>query len=345
MRLPSQLLSAALALGLVAFASGCARRAPRLSDYTAPLVAGGAQPGIVSRIRPARSVLHRGVRVVELYDDAGVQTLAYREELLADGAGNYSLKPVEALSPVDPAWAIRQQSREGFLARYRDFEIHDAGLFQLNWSLTDLSETGSIAGRPTGRYSVQRKSGAGHTYVLDVDLTTGVPLAYEERDEQGTLAARMHYESFDEAPDLSGAVWFQRTLGETELPPGTASLRSEVGYAVPLPRLVPAGFYLESASSVQAGQEDWVKLVFSDGVEPLFYLFRPLFDPLQSSAISTGSLPTNVSPQNATAAPEIFLYRMGTAHVAQATFAQGTLIAVGRVADAALGDLIESALP
>ena len=337
------LAGAALALSLTA----CARREPSLADYQAPLVVQGANPGLIANIQSARNVQQRSVRVVEIFDSAGVQTLAYREEFLADGAGRFSLQPIEALTPVDPAWSIRQGVRQGYLARYRDFEIRDTALFALNWKLTDLSETSTVAGRPCSRYFVERKSGSGHTYLIDVDLTTGVPLAYEDRDELGVLAARMTYESFDETPDLSGAVWFQESVTETELSSGSsASLRQQVGFQVPLPRLIPAGYYLDSTSSlVVGGGQSWVKLVFSDGVEPLFYLFRPLFDPLQSTAITNGSFPTSVSPQTANPSNEIFLYRMGTAGVAQGTFSPGTLIAVGRLSDATLGDVIESALP
>ena len=71
-----------------------------------------AGSGVLESIQSPRAVLHGGVRVFEVFDALG-PNLAYRESILTDGQGQFSQRPIEALTPVGGAWFATAISRHG----------------------------------------------------------------------------------------------------------------------------------------------------------------------------------------------------------------------------------------
>jgi len=292
----------------------------------------------VGAIIPAEEVRHGGERLVEVFDE-GLLSLSYREQILTDGEGAFSLRPLEALTSVGPEWESIQRSQQGFLFRYRDFAVRDRWQFTQNHLLIDLGNEVVVAGRPCARYRVERTVGESRTYELSVDVETGQTLAYEELDQDQRLVARMTYETYDAEPDLTTAIWFEPTLQETSLL-DTEPLRSQTGYPVPLPRILPAGYTLFEVATLQVSNREWIKLTFTDGNDPLFFLYQPTQETVQSA----GPLGISAKP-DPEREPNIYLSRMGAAGAAQATLADGLYIAVGKVSEDDLVSLIETAFP
>ena len=83
------------------------------------------------------AVPHAGVRRVEAIDRTvdPPRVIAYRERVMTDGNGRFSLDPTEAITPVAPDWnvfSLLQRIRADYVFRHRDFAIRDMGLFQQN---------------------------------------------------------------------------------------------------------------------------------------------------------------------------------------------------------------------
>jgi hypothetical protein len=287
-------------------------------------------------------VPHAGLRRVEIHDELGRQTLAYRERIVSDGAGRFSLRPTESLTPVAGDWIPRQLNREGYLFRYRDFALRSVSRFSENYRVSEAEAGEPVAGRAVQRYRVERRQGEPLVFELWIDQATRLPLRVEERGPAGALRSRVEYESFETDPDLDAVIWFQKAHDERALDPH-GDLSAQVGRPVPTPKLVPAGFRLWSAFTLADEAGPWVKLVYTDGVQTFFYLHRA---PQAAATGGEGSTPKVLAQLPSTAgAGDLFLHRMGAAGVAQATLDAGTFIAVGKVSDDELVDAIESALP
>jgi hypothetical protein len=293
-------------------------------------------------------IAHQGVRRVEF--EGSWSSVAFRERITTDGQGQYAIEPLEPLTSTFmdwPSFELLQRLREGFLFRYRDFAIRDAGLFQRNWRWTTLGET-SVVARRCQRYRVERAvdGGTPALYEVSVDLQTGIVLAFRQLDGAGGVIASLEYESLELEPELSGIAWHQAGNEETVLD-WRAQLDPQVGSPVLEPRLLPAGYALRAAATVVDGQgRRWLKLTYLDGIEPLF-----LLQALPGSG--PGAVPQGQSAgvdwtAGSAAAPEtsrVTVYRLGAAMAAQGTLAGHELIAIGKVREAELLDLLESALP
>ncbi len=269
--------------------------------------------------------VHAGVRRVEIYNDG--ETLVFRERLVVGGEGRFGLEPLEAPSGVDADWIYRQRIWGRYSFLYRDFAIRDWDLFLRNWRLVDLGEERVVAGRICARYLVERKDG-GKRYDLAVDVETGLVLRSEERDGQGRLLALVEYESFDPQPDLQSAVWTKSLVDEHKLELGPG-LRQELGDAR-LPKRLPAGFELLEASQVMFQGRSWVKLVYGDGVESVFFL---------------STLASGVQASSATPGSQLVSARLGSVNIVQAVLGSELLMAIGEMDEDKLADLVESALP
>ncbi len=269
--------------------------------------------------------VHAGVRRVEIYNNG--ETLIFRERVVVGGEGRFGLEPLEALTPVAADWIYRARIWGGHSFRYRDFAIRDWDLFLRNWKLVDLGEERVVAGRTCARYLVERKEG-GKRYDVAVDVETGLVLRAEENDAQGRLLALVEYETFDPQPDLQSAVWTESLVDEHKLELG-ARLREELGEA-PLPKRLPRGFELLEASKVMYEGRSWVKLVYGDGVESVFFL-STLTDGARTSSVPLGS--------------QLISARLGSVNVVQAAFGSELLMALGEIDEDELANLVESALP
>ena len=291
----------------------------------------------LERIRPAGRIRHEGIRLIRVFDELGV--LTYREKVVTNGDGKFSVRPIEALSSVDPEWQFRQLNREGFIFRYRDFTIRDPDLFARNYTLTDLDAPRFVAGRLCADYQVTGRGPTPTVTYLSVDKT-GLVMRYEEFDGKGQRVSSMIYETFEPRPNLADAIWFEGVHDEQRLDL-SKDLGKQVGGNFPKPRLVPKGFELREAYSLVDGDHDWVKLVYTDGVKPLFYLFHEREEPRAGKLETVGST-ARTGPVQAEA-ESIIVFNIGAARAAQAILFEGSYLVVGKVDEAQLVDMIESA--
>ena len=335
----------ALASALVGALPSCeAEEQPAVSEKSTAAAGQQLRSGSFRLHAHPVEVGHAGVRRVDVYDHEATPPthLAYRERIATDGSGEYSLVPLDALTTVVPGWHLLQRNREGFLFRYRDFAVRDEALFRKNYVLTDLDTRVQVAGRQCAGYRAERRVGDSKRFELAVDLQTNLILKAEEYDAAGHLISVMEYESFDAEPDLAGAVWFQGVHQEKELD-RTRSFEEQLGFDPPAPRLLPQGFELREAFTVvDAEGTTWLKLTFTDGVEPLFFLAA--LDG-ESGGQERGEQQGAVRLPQPGGQDEVVLFRMGAVRAAQGDIGNRRFIAVGRVSDDDLLDLIESSLP
>jgi len=288
------------------------------------------------------TVAHAGVRRVEVTDHSvdPPRFLAFRELVVTDGNGHYSLTPTEAITPVAPDWtqfSLLQRIREGYLFRHRDFAIRDLGLFQENYVLIDLDSSVQIAGRDCARYRVEHRTQPG-SYEVAIDLGTGLVLRYEAFDGRDRTLVAMEYEIYDDTPNLDGFVPHEEISPPRELD-WTWDLPVQINQAVSTPRVLPEGYALRRAVTLRDGtNKHWLRLTYTDGVESLFFLTE-ISNPFLQAGPVTPLAPGSVVVSAVT------VFEMGTAMAAQGTFGGRQFIAVGKVPEAELLDMIESALP
>ncbi|MEX1023743.1 MAG: hypothetical protein WD226_01585 [Planctomycetota bacterium] len=226
---------------------------------------------------PLENVAHRGVRLVEAWaGDDGVDYSAVRDELVTDGAGGFALRHLEALTPVtpsEPLYGLLKEHRQAFYFRYMMFRPIDQALFLRNWQVSETGMHYTIAGRPGIEVRISHRSTpAANHYVIVMDEDNGLVLRAERSDANGVLRYRMTYESVDLAPDLSSVVFHAPTLVETPLDPRD-SLDKQMGFEVHTPRIVPKYFRPVEVSRVaEPGQKNWIKIVYSDGIDTFFFL-------------------------------------------------------------------------
>ena len=288
--------ASALALAALFLVSSCGDQTVRLpvgQPAGATQIGGGTQgpgspPPILEGIPDAPwTVLYRGTRTVEAhYTVGGAPTeLIYREEVAADGQGNFTIVPLDVLVPTladEPLFLLVQEARQGFFYRYRDFQIRDLNLFLENYTVTDLGLQTVIAGRICEQFRLQRLNDAACYYEIAVDAANSLILLYEELSLSGELLIRMKYESLDLAPDLSDLT-LQGELFPTSPLNLLGDPSADLGFTLHLPQLPPTGFLLESAERLDNGAEVWAKLVYGDGAERVIFMHGPRESGVQSS--------------------------------------------------------------
>lgn len=288
------------------------------------------------------TVAHTGTRRLEHPQVSGVAG-AYRERISTDGHGRFAIEPLEAHLATPSEWSefeLTQRIRQGFLFRYRDFLVRDASLFERNWSTTDLRQTESVAGRLCDVYRVERNGGQATVFELALDQETGLVLASREFGADGRLVADMAYESFSLDPDLGSVAWHQASNVEN-VHPSVEAIEAEARSPVLRPRLLPDGYAALELATVQDGRgTTWLKHTFSDGVEPLFFL-QALEEPTRQFESSAGGMTGEIVP----GASSVMVFALGGATAIQGRVEGFHLLAIGKVPEAGLLDLIESSLP
>ena len=308
---------------------------------TAP---GGGVPGFL-RANPQLTVAHAGLRRLEFHPVGG-PGLAYRERVITDGQGRFSIVPVDGLQSSTLDWdsfELLQRSSEGFLFRYRDFAVRDARRFQQNYEWRRLGQTIAVAGRDCERFHVERREGPAKSFELAVDVQTGLVLASVEYGEGGAEVARMTYEQFGPTPPPGSVVWHQPANEEQPLAQAHG-LSEQLGETVLEPRLLPEGYGLAEAATVGDGAgRRWLKLTYEDGVEPLFF-FQEL-ERVESLAVlgTEWDEPAPIDPHPAES--RVVVHHVGAATAIQGSVNGFRVITIGKVGEAELLDLIESALP
>lgn len=335
-----QLSALGLAL-LTAFVAGCERADSIEVETSFPPERSAALPANFDAIASGLSagaldgVRHEGERLVQVFrrDGESVERVAYRERIATDGEGHYAIGFLEGVAGLEHdtgSFGLQHFQRQGLNYRYRDFAIRDRALFRRNYTLARHDEPLEVAGRTCTGYDVRHAGG--RAYELAVDDETGLVLRYRELDAAGNVVETMEYERFSSEPDPDTV--YHRSLVEERRLAWTGEIQRELERDGALrPRLAPRGYELREASTL-ADQDGgrWLKLEYTDGVECAFFLCA-LPDAAQAQASSR------------TGADEAVVFRMGTATVVQANLRGRELVAIGKVDERALLDLLESALP
>ena len=285
-----------------------------------------------------------GTRRVESHIevDGEMVDLVYRESVVADGQGNFSVDPVAILSWIpDPSSLLNiLKLREGFLYRYRDFHIQDLNAFYSNYIAIDMGLEVEVAGRTCGVLQVQRHEAGSHIYYVALDVSTGMPLRFEEQDSQGVPITVMEFEAYDSNPDLDLAVWFASSNQESPLDI-TQDLAPQVGFDVLSPKVLPDGYQLwKAATLIGPDDKTWLKQSFTDGVEVLFFLHESGEIPLGHSVIGTATS----HAADVQKGDEVWVYQMGAVNVVQGVIRKTDVITLGKVDSEDLLDLLESAV-
>jgi hypothetical protein len=330
------MIRAAAGLALWTLASACGQELSGTGEGAAEGVR--AQPGLLASGHDARTtVAHRGVRRIEFARVRGPGGW-YREEILTDGRGHYAIEPLDSGEFDAFEWeefALFQRAREGFVFRYRDVLVREERLFERNWRTTRLAEPEVVAGRTCERVRLERTVPSTYAIELAIDPETGLVLASREFDSGGTRVASMTYESLDLDPELDGVSWHEPANAEQALDP-RQPLERVVDVPVLVPRLLPNGYGELERSTLDAGGKRWLKLVYTNGIEPLFFLQVVRDDGPGFARAADVSGPE---------ASSVIVFDLCGTTAVQGRVDGVEVLVVGKTAEAELLDLLESALP
>ncbi|MFT5059131.1 MAG: hypothetical protein ACI89E_001913 [Planctomycetota bacterium] len=328
-------------LALAAFAqlSGCSSHL---------LGSAGSGTTVLAQVQEAPSVTaHRGVRIFEsFYNLSGKdENLSYREQIVTDGQGNFTTRPLEVFSGAtlpDQEFLFLLKSREGFNWRYRDFLIRDLGAFLKNYKLTSFGKIVTVAGRECLELDIVRKDGSAR-WIVSMDTFTGLVLKYEEYDAAGRLFSRMKYESANFAPDLSGTVFHTLSNKELDLT-GSPDPVALLGFDPLVPKLLPgSGLQFVAAYRVtDANGINYAKYEYTDGVQTVLFLDSGDQGGVKKSAPSGSS---NPGGSNSYPPEKLGMFNDGPFTIMTGRALGREVIAVGKVPQRDLQFLLESALP
>jgi hypothetical protein len=333
-------------------AEGCA---PSTGHASQSLALSPAAVDLITQIQQAPYlVAHGGVRRVEShYDLDGFNDhLVYREQVVTDGQGSFTIDPLGAVQGATlPAgdFQLLQKAREGFHFRYRDFLVRDLAAFIKNYQLTSLGSVVQVAGRDCLEVQIARMDGT-LSFELAMDVETGLVLRYLELDAAGKLFSKMEYESYDPAPQLAGVTFHQPGNQEQALDLSLPVVQ-QVGFQPFVPRLLPsAGFFFVEATQVtDATGTTWVKQTYTDGVETAFFLDA---GPSYSAGIPVGVKSAGTQglaglSQVATPAvpDQVSVFHDGPLTVLWGEVLEHQVIVLGKADRSELLGMLESALP
>lgn len=335
---------------------------PLASPAASPVaVQGGAalsSTQLLARIQSSiTDVAYHGTRRVRMrYRILGVlQDLEYVERVVSDGRGGFGMELGEIASPAmtpdeEEFFRILQDNRQGFFYRYRDFRIRDLELFQQSYTLrqTGLPE---VCGRACVELEIRHRERGGRWYRVAVDPLTGVVMRAEEHvGPGGEVVASIGFETFEEGPQpdgLDAVPLFASSIEREELDL-SISVRPQVGFDVLRPTLVPDGYRLESADTMRGEDgRKWVRLVYGDGVEQVFFLHSPV--PVRHMLDSGDATPAAHEPTPQGSAPadgddRVTVAAVGPWSVIEGSVRGQSIIALGKVVEAELLQMVQSAL-
>lgn len=271
-------------------------------------------------------------------EDGVPSILEYEETVYADGAGGFAIEPGPVTAPPmtqaqRDLFEILQRVREGFLFRYRDFRVRDTALLQQNYRVVDTGATPSVAGRPCDELRFEATRGVPHQYVVAIDHDTRLVLRCEERDERGQPVARMEFTSFDPAP-LPANVTMHVDAPAASIDVA-ADNRAVLGFALRKPR-VTFGHPIAHAERVEAEGRTYARLVYDDGIEPLFYLY--------SGVAASGGMAAPALDRSIDGAAIIRVFQAGPWTVAQCNRQGAVYVVVGRLDEARIVQMLQSAV-
>jgi hypothetical protein len=334
--------ASALALAL---AAGCDRGLGVPAGDAQAVGEQSAEAPLLAKMAAAPTqVTYSGTRIY-LAPGAGAQgqTLELREDVIADGAGQFAVSPLELLQPpLSPADAalffLTQKLRERMMYFVRDFGVRDLDLFAANYALVDTAQATQVAGVTCQRMLVARRQNPERRYVLDVDTVTGLVLSVREEALDGTLLSSLAYETIDYTPDLANVSWNVPVNQEEELVQGTPEALVSLGFLPRTPKVLPSGWQQIGLAKLVDPTNDqvWARVTYSDGVEHIFFTVAKGDGPSHQLK----NPPPGTNPSHADRVKKMAI---GTWTLLEADLSLGRVLVLGRAPDGVLEDMIQSA--
>ena len=343
------LAAISLSVGALALASGVLSCGDSYSfqtstgiTNTARASGGGSVAPFLMLVPSAKdSTAHRGVR--REWVDQGNGVLETRQDVGADGTGDFAIELLETLSlpsgvnPLSFPIAFENTLRAQWLVG--GFRLRDLDRVAQNYSILILPQTPVVAGIPCVRVEFFRNAPLGRRpghYEADIDPETGFVLAWREFDVTRQPIVESEYESFVYDGDVSDLNLRGRTFIAQPLDLG-GNLPQQAGFDVHYPDIVPDGFEVISGevmdvptSFAQAGSlvlkpGSWVRFLVTDGLETVTFVHNDLQVP-------------------AAAVPSVItVLRLGTWEVGFGEVHGTTYAIAGRLTEEQLHQIIESA--
>jgi hypothetical protein len=312
---------------------------PALNGAPAP----DAAEQLLQRIHEAPStVAYHGTRRVKMsYHVVGVPCdLEYVERVFADGQGRFGIEVLDVVSPSLSAddedfFKLLQGNRQGFFYRSRDFRIRDLDLFREGYTLEQVGYA-TACGRECVELEVRRRERSDRWYTVAVDPRTGLVLRSEEH-VGGQVITSIAFEELQLGlpPD---AAFYKPPF---ELSPFDAQRpgRPQVGFEILRPSLLPDGYRVETIDKLEDQGRTWVRWIYGDGVEQVFFLHSP--EPAAEAAEgSPGALEARADPLG----DRVTVAAVGPWTVVDGAVRGQAVVAMGKVSEASLLQLVQSAL-
>lgn len=318
---------------------------------------GGPDPGqstlgpkLVARLWKAQHELaYRGTQVYsfDFGEGVGTQREAVAVRPVGPGKVDFSLELVEFLhrghtqAGAVPPEKMGQElfSRwAGSQFRYRGFRIQNPDLALMNYAFLPWGPS-SAAGRECDKWFVIPRVLDRRAWILWVDRETGLVLRHQEYSPQGMLIGSLEFDArglqIGPATDFQGVDrWWHSNLGEVRRFNNLPAAEAAFGEPALVPSYLPAGYMLlEARTTIDAAGDDFLVLVYSDGLDSLFLI--------------NGSTPLGSGLPSPEPAEEMVLHRfmLGTLVQLWTTVEGRMVMLMGRLAEDQIPLTFESIFP
>ena len=322
-----------------------------------PLQFEAAQSFVANLNAAPEIVAHRGVRDWEIGGEAFGQPLQIllKEQVQTDGQGGFELQLLSSQvngGELNEPFAGLYPLRQGFLFRYRDPQVLDFQRLADNYQLIDAGESKTIAGRPAFEVLLQPREGyrSGSTYSVWVDVECSLITGFTEWNRSGELLQRFEYSSLELGSPEPGEFEAFGSPVHQSASESIGQVVKELGHPVLKPSFVPSGFgLLETRTTRAPGEAPWAMLTYTDGIQPLFFLYRSKLVAASGSTnggISGTNLDTGQALDETNLDGEILHVSAAGWNVLQGDLGeQHEFMAVGRMDPDYLQLMIETAMP
>jgi len=151
-----------------------------------------------------------------------------------------------------------------------------------------------------------------------------------ERDENGAIVAATTFLEFTRQPVLDGVEFHVERFPGTPLADATLP----AGFTPARPQILPTGYREISAEVLVLAGDTYVRRVYGDGFESVFFLER------HEAASPITAVGSAAAAQNVT----VRMAQLGSFRVAEAARGQGSFFVVGKVSEAEVLGILRSAL-
>ena len=147
----------------------------------------------------------------EIYDQ-GIIVQALREDLIADGGGQFALT-LDSIHDGGTIWSVptsaqsvQHEQRQHYLVLYRGLVLRNAWLAGQNYTWRKVSGNFTVAGIPVVRYHLESKYEIGDL-IIEIDPTTDLMLAWTIEDPNGKPVLAQRATQVEYNPDTQGVNW------------------------------------------------------------------------------------------------------------------------------------------